>query len=74
MEHRHTLRFGDMIRCTVCHRTWQTDEEPPEECTVLPAAGEPFNERPRQFIKKEGWRGPGDHGQTKVRTRTTLRR
>lgn len=74
-DHPHVVKQGDMIRCTVCHRQWQSDDVPPP-CQVIPDAGQPFHDRPRTTSesKKQGWRGPGDHGKTKVRTSARFRR
>jgi hypothetical protein len=74
-EHKHTLRMGDMIRCTICHRQWQADEREDElpRCEAVAEDTRWTNDRFRQG-KKAGWRGTGDHGGTKLRTRPSLRR
>ena len=33
-SHPHVVRNGEMLRCTVCHRTWQSDEQDDMEATT----------------------------------------
>jgi hypothetical protein len=74
-DHPHTIRFGDMIRCTVCHRQWQaTDYEIPM-CDPVMEQTELPRDRFRQVNQKtQGYMGPGDHGKTKIKTRVSFRR
>lgn len=61
-DHAHTVQSGDMIRCTVCHRQWQTSELDADIPPCEPADSEgtkPVDRLPR---KQTGWRGPGHRG------------
>lgn len=68
-QHTHVIRSGDQLRCTICHRQWQTDEEADMEATACnPEPAERTIGYDRSH-KRDGWRGPGDHGKTRYRTR-----
>lgn len=63
-----TQSRGDMLYCLVCHRSWSMDERGADIPPCEPVE-DLASYRPPKPAKRQGWRGPGDHGKTSRRTR-----
>jgi len=59
--HSHVLQFGGMLRCSVCHRSWELGEYYVPACDPVENASE--RPRPREE-KVRGWNGPRDERRT----------
>lgn len=78
LDHPHTMRMGDMVRCTVCHRSWQTDEAEKDIPRCEPVVEDTPQVRYDRFRartnKEKGWDGPRRTNGQGARTRSPLRR
>jgi hypothetical protein len=75
-EHPHTTQMGDMIHCSVCHRSWQTDEKEGDIPSCEPVVREdprPTYDRPRTN-KEKGFDGGQGRRKTYNYVRPSLRR